>query len=193
MNGMHVEELLEAATAEANGNGHLLDNPEEAFILVQRILQSYRVHTSTDLLNLGDIGGASRTSGPALLTAFWEHPDAIICVAWKPPTATPALVFANQAGLDMMETSTNALLAEVPWERTYGEDARKSALSALSMVTNSGSTVLGPGVRLSCNGRAASYERCIVWKVVSKEDQEAGSGSSNTCIAFMHQGWRFMT
>ncbi|KAA3489270.1 homeobox-leucine zipper protein ATHB-15 [Gossypium australe] len=68
----------------------------EAQTLARWICQSYRVYMGVELLKSGTEGGES------VLKTLWHHSDAIMCCSLK---ALPVFTFANQAGLDMLETT----------------------------------------------------------------------------------------
>ncbi|GJP50656.1 hypothetical protein CLOM_g9795 [Closterium sp. NIES-68] len=65
------------------------------------------------------------------------------------------------------------------------EDARCTAVAAMSQAIQQGFAYLPPGVRLSSQGRLAAYEKGVVWRVVDDY-------GSIHCIAFMHINWCFL-
>lgn len=160
------------------GSGHLPsnDNSEAMVLLSRRVLQSYRLHVGVDIVRpeLAQNGEAFK--------AFWEHADAIVCVAWK---AAPELLFANQAGLEMLET-TAVGLSDIQWEKLYDEEGTKTAYAAFSQVMQQGYAYLPSGILMSSTGRPARYERAVAWKVVDEKD-------NLQCIALMHMQWAFVS
>ncbi|KAM0061948.1 putative class III homeodomain-leucine zipper family [Helianthus debilis subsp. tardiflorus] len=84
----------------------------EALTLAQWICQSYMYHLGADLLSSGLVVGES------LLKDLWQHQDAILCCSLK---SQPVFIFANQSGLDMLETTLvelDAMLATGYFPRT---------------------------------------------------------------------------
>ncbi|KAJ3670007.1 hypothetical protein LUZ60_010331 [Juncus effusus] len=148
----------------------------EALTLADWISKSYRVHTGAELIN-GDNSG-----GDALLKNLWHHSDAIVCCSLK---ASPVFSFANQAGLDMLETTLIAL-QDIRLESVLDESGRKALCSEFNKIMHQGFARLPGGVCMSSMGRPVSYEEAIVWKVLNQED------SSPHCFAFMFLNWSFV-
>ncbi|CAF2095551.1 BnaA05g09120D [Brassica napus] len=150
----------------------------EALTLVRWISRSYRVHTGADLF-----GSDSQTSGDTLLRQLWSHTDAILCCSLK-TNASPVFTFANQTGLDMLETTLVAL-QDIMLDKTLDESGRKALCSEFPKIMQQGYAHLPAGVCASSMGRLVSYEQATVWKVL--EDDE-----SNHCLAFMFVNWSFV-
>eukprot|EP00252_Welwitschia_mirabilis_P026260 TRINITY_DN8537_c0_g1_i1.p1 TRINITY_DN8537_c0_g1~~TRINITY_DN8537_c0_g1_i1.p1 ORF type:complete len:234 (-),score=45.37 TRINITY_DN8537_c0_g1_i1:154-855(-) len=72
----------------------------EAVTLARWICQSYRLHVGVDLLR------SDCEVGESVLKHLWNHPEAIIYCSLK---SMPVFALANQAGLDMLETTLIAL------------------------------------------------------------------------------------
>lgn len=144
----------------------------ELLVLVWKMLQSYRAHFGVELLR----GQSGNIDG--LFKLLWNHPDAIFCCI---PKASPDIIFANQSGLDMLETTSSAL-QHIEWQKTLDENGRKSACTELTEVMQRGFACFPGGIRISSTGRMASYERAVAWKVDSDTLQ---------CIAFMFIKWSF--
>jgi homeobox-leucine zipper protein len=94
----------------------------EALTLVRWISRSYSLHTGADLF-----GSDSQTSGDTLLHQLWNHSDAILCCSLK-TNASPVFTFANQTGLDMLETTLVAL-QDIMLDKTLDEPGRKALCS----------------------------------------------------------------
>jgi homeobox-leucine zipper protein len=117
-----------------------------------------------------------------LFKAFWHHSDAILCCAWK---GLPEFTFGNQAGLEMLETTSGAL-QDLAWEKTLDENGRKTAYTDFTQVLQQGYAYLPAGVRISSMGRPVTYERAIAWKVLADDE-------TSRCIAFLFKNWSFLT
>ncbi|KAL0721096.1 hypothetical protein Bca4012_035695 [Brassica carinata] len=150
----------------------------EALTLVRWISRSYRVHTGADLF-----GSDSQTNDDTLLRQLWNHTDAILCCSLK-TNASPVFTFANQTGLDMLETTLVAL-QDIMLDKTLDESGRKALCSEFPKIMQQGYAHLPAGVCASSMGRLVSYEQATVWKVL--EDDE-----SNHCLAFMFMNWSFV-
>jgi len=144
--------------------------------LTCHILQSYRLHLGIDLTR-------SDSGDEGLFKAFWHHSDAIMCCAWK--QGLPEFTFANQAGLDMLETTSGAL-QDLSWEKTLDENGRKTAYNDFTQVLQQGYVYLPAGVRISSRGQPVTYERALAWKVLADDD-------TTRCIAFLFMNWSFFT
>jgi homeobox-leucine zipper protein len=107
------------------GGTQLPPGSPDTVILAHRILQSYRLHLGMELTSSepGDDEG--------LFKAFWHHSDAILCCAWK--QGLPEFTFGNQAGLEMLETTSGAL-QDLAWEKTLDENGRKTAYTDFTQV-----------------------------------------------------------
>ncbi|KAJ9698113.1 hypothetical protein PVL29_007285 [Vitis rotundifolia] len=87
----------------------------EALTLAHWICQSYSYHVGAELLRSDSVGGDS------VLKNLWHHQDAILCCSLK---SLPVLIFANQAGLDMLETTLVAL-QDISLDKIFDESGRK--------------------------------------------------------------------
>ncbi|XP_073029186.1 homeobox-leucine zipper protein ATHB-14-like [Primulina eburnea] len=168
------------AIAPSRLSSHLVPKPlpgsPEAVTLARWIFRSYGVHTGAELFE------PESSSGDAILKQLWHHTDAIMCCSVK-MNASAVFTFANQAGLDMLETTLVAL-QDIMLDKILDEAGRKILLSEFSKIMQQGFTYLPAGVCVSSMGRPVSYEHAIVWKVLNDDD-------SNHCLAFMFVNWSF--
>ncbi|KAJ0980463.1 hypothetical protein J5N97_008718 [Dioscorea zingiberensis] len=156
------------------GTKHPPGSPE-ALTLARWISHSYRFHTGVELLR------ADSQAGDSLLKLLWHHSDAIMCCSLK---ASPVFSFANQAGLDMLETTLIAL-QDISLEKILDDAGRKIICSEFTKIMQQGFAYLPSGICLSSMGRPVSYEQAIAWKVMNEED-------SPHCLAFMFINWSFV-
>ncbi|KAL2457496.1 Homeobox-leucine zipper protein ATHB-15 [Abeliophyllum distichum] len=147
----------------------------EAQTLTLWICQSYRFFLGVELLKPGSEG-----SEP-IVKALWHHSDAVMCCSLK---ALPVFTFANQAGLDMLETTLVAL-QDITLEKIFNDNGRKALFSELPQIMQQGFACLQGGIALSSMGRPISYERAVAWKVLD-EDENAH------CLCFMFINWSFV-
>ncbi|PKA57007.1 Homeobox-leucine zipper protein HOX32 [Apostasia shenzhenica] len=147
----------------------------EAHTLVDWICQSYRFHTGMELLR------TDSQSADSLIKLLWHHSDAIMCCSLK---AFPLFTFANQAGLDMLET-TLVGLQDIAVEKILDDAGRKAIYSEFPKMMHQGLAHLPAGVCISSMGRPAAYEQAVVWKVVDEED-------NHHCVAFIFVNWYFL-
>ncbi|KAL3528708.1 hypothetical protein ACH5RR_008030 [Cinchona calisaya] len=147
----------------------------EAHMLARWICQSYRCYLGLELLKLTGEGNE------AILKTLWHHSDAVLCCSLK---ALPVFTFANQAGLDMLETTFIAL-QDITLEKIFDDHGKKSLCSELPQIMQQGFAYLQSGICLSSMGRPVSFERAIAWKVLNEEDQAH-------CICFMFINWSFI-
>ncbi|XP_073015778.1 homeobox-leucine zipper protein REVOLUTA-like isoform X1 [Primulina eburnea] len=91
----------------------------EALTLACWICQSYRYYVGADLLREGSIHRET------VLKTLWLHQDAILCCSLK--QALPVFIFANQAGLDMLETTLVAL-QDVTLDKIFSDSSGRKAL-----------------------------------------------------------------
>ncbi|CAM6002584.1 unnamed protein product [Sphagnum balticum] len=145
-----------------------------AAVLARHILQSYRLNLGIDLVEI-DAG-----DDDSQFEIFWQHSDAILCCAWK---GFPQFLFANRAGLNMLETTSGAL-QDMLWEKTLDEEGQKTIYADFTRVSQQGYAYLPAGVRISSTGRRVNYDKALAWKVVAKDD-------SIQCIAFLFMNWSF--
>ncbi|KAL2473847.1 Homeobox-leucine zipper protein ATHB-14 [Forsythia ovata] len=154
-----------------------LPGSPEAVSLARWICRSYRMHTGGEFLQIDS------EAGDAVLKQLWHHSDAIMCCSVK-MNASAVFTFANQAGLDMLETTLVAL-QDIMLERILDETGRKLLLSEFSKIMQQGFAYLPAGVCVSSMGRPIAYEQAIAWKVLNDDD-------SNHCLAFMFVNWSFV-
>ncbi|CAK9142881.1 unnamed protein product [Ilex paraguariensis] len=154
-----------------------LPGSPEALTLARWISRSYRMHTGQELL------GAESQAGDAVLKQLWHHPDAIMCCSIK-TNASAVFTFANQAGLDMLETTLVAL-QDIMLDKILDEAGRKVLLSEFSKIMQQGFAYLPAGISVSSMSRPVSYEQAVAWKVLNDDD-------SNHCLALMFINWSFV-
>ncbi|OEL26306.1 Homeobox-leucine zipper protein HOX32 [Dichanthelium oligosanthes] len=147
----------------------------EAHTLARWIGRSYRFHTGAELLR------ADTQCMDASLKALWQHSDSIMCCSLK---AAPVFTFANQAGLDMLETTLIAL-QDISLEKILDDDGRKALCTEYPKIMQQGFAYLPGGVCVSSMGRPVSYEQAVAWKVLSDDD-------TPHCLAFMFVNWSFV-
>ncbi|KAI4331254.1 hypothetical protein MLD38_029456 [Melastoma candidum] len=147
----------------------------EAQTLARWICHSYRSYLGVELVKLTDDGGET------ILKTLWHHSDAVLCCSMK---ALPVFTFANQAGLDMLETTLVAL-QDLTLEKIFDERGRKSLSSEFPQIMQQGFACLQGGICLSSMGRPVSYERAVAWKVLNEEENAH-------CICFMFMNWSFV-
>ncbi|KAJ0963194.1 hypothetical protein J5N97_028316 [Dioscorea zingiberensis] len=173
-----VQRVAMAITPSRLGSHIGTKNPPgspEALTLARWVSRSYRFHTGVELLR------ADTQAGDSLLKLLWHHSDAIMCCTLK---ASPVFTFANQAGLDMLETTLVAL-QDINLEKILDDSGRKVLCSEFSKIMQQGFAYLPSGVCLSSMGRPVSYEQALAWKVMNEED-------SPHCLAFMFMNWSFV-
>ncbi|KAL6204840.1 PREDICTED: homeobox-leucine zipper protein REVOLUTA [Fragaria vesca subsp. vesca] len=148
----------------------------EALTLANWICQSYSYHLGAELLQPDSLGGDS------MLKHLWHHQDAILCCSLK---SVPVFIFANQAGLDMLETTLVAL-QDISLDKIFDESGRKTLCTDFAKLMQQGFAYLPAGICMSTMGRHVSYEQAIGWKVLSGED------NSVHCLAFSFVNWSFV-
>ncbi|KAL6199930.1 hypothetical protein ACLB2K_029712 [Fragaria x ananassa] len=148
----------------------------EALTLANWICQSYSYHLGAELLQPDSVGGDS------MLKHLWHHQDAILCCSLK---SVPVFIFANQAGLDMLETTLVAL-QDISLDKIFDESGRKTLCTDFGKLMQQGFAYLPAGICMSTMGRHVSYEQAIGWKVLSGED------NSVHCLAFSFVNWSFV-
>ncbi|CAG7910630.1 hypothetical protein IGI04_041009 [Brassica rapa subsp. trilocularis] len=159
----------------------------EAVTLAQWISQSYTHHLGSELLTVDSLG-----SNDSVLKLLWDHQDAILCCSLKPQ---PVFMFANQAGLDMLETTLVAL-QDITLEKIFDESGRKALCSDFAKLMQQGYACLPSGICLSTMGRHVTYEQAVAWKVFAPAaaSSENNDGNDNTlhCLAFSFVNWSFV-
>ncbi|TMX02278.1 hypothetical protein EJD97_022097 [Solanum chilense] len=148
----------------------------EAHTLARWICQSYRCFLGVDLLKSNTDQGSE-----SILKSLWHHSDAIICCSAK---ALPVFTFANQAGLDMLETTLVAL-QDITLEKIFDDHGKKNLCTEFPQIMQQGFACLQGGICLSSMSRPISYERAVAWKVMNEED-------TAHCICFMFVNWSFV-
>ncbi|KAK4756480.1 hypothetical protein SAY87_006607 [Trapa incisa] len=147
----------------------------EAQTLARWICHSYRCCLGVELLKINSEGGES------ILKTLWNHSDAILCCTLK---ALPVFTFANQAGMDMLETTLVAL-QDITLEKIFDDQGRKTLCSEFPQIMQQGFACLQGGICLSSMGRPVSYERAVAWRVMNEEENAH-------CICFMFVNWSFV-
>ncbi|KAJ9179242.1 hypothetical protein P3X46_011052 [Hevea brasiliensis] len=147
----------------------------EAQTLARWICQSYRCYLGVELLK------SSSEGSETVLKTLWHHSDAIMCCSLK---ALPVFTFANQAGLDMLETTLVAL-QDITLEKIFDDHGRKTLCSEFPQIMQQGFACLQGGICLSSMGRPVSYERAVAWKVLNEEE-------TAHCVCFMFINWSFV-
>ncbi|CAL0304075.1 unnamed protein product [Lupinus luteus] len=148
----------------------------EALTLAQWICLSYSYHLGTDLLRSDSL------VGDMMLKHLWHHQDAILCCSVK---SLPLFIFANQAGLDMLETSLVAL-QDITLDKIFDESGRKTLYAGFAKLMEQGFAYLPAGICMSTMGRHVSFEQAIAWKVLNAEDNTVH------CLAFSFINWSFV-
>ncbi|KAJ6937631.1 hypothetical protein NC652_012061 [Populus alba x Populus x berolinensis] len=148
----------------------------EALTLAHWICQSHSYHLGAELLRSDSVGGDS------VLKHLWHHPDAILCCSLK---SLPVFIFANQAGLDMLETTLVAL-QDITLDKIFNESGRKALYTEFAKLMQQGFACLPAGICMSTMGRNVSYEQAVAWKVLSAEENAVH------CIAFSFVNWSFL-
>ena len=100
----------------------------EAQTLARWICQSYRLYMGVELLKPCSDGSES------ILKILWHHSDAIMCCSLK---ALPVFTFANQAGLDMLETTLVAL-QDITLEKIFDDHGRKTLCTEVPQIMQHG-------------------------------------------------------
>ncbi|KAK1414257.1 hypothetical protein QVD17_30000 [Tagetes erecta] len=170
-----VQRVASALSPSPNGGLHAPLGTPEAHTLARWICHSYRRYLGVELLE--GVGEGS----DSILKSTWHHLDAILCCSIK---AMPVFTFANQAGLDMLETTLVAL-QDIGLEKILDENGRKGLCSEFPQIMQQGFACLEGGICVSSMGRPVSYERAVAWKVVNEEE-------SAHCVCFMFMNWSFV-
>lgn len=147
----------------------------EAQTLARWIAQSYRFFLGVELLKPEAEGNDS------ILKTLWHHSDAVLCCSLK---ALPVFTFANQGGLDMLETTLVAL-QDITLEKIFNDNGKKTLFAELPQIMQQGFACLQGGICLSSMGRPISYERAVAWKVLNEEEDAH-------CLCFMFVNWSFV-
>ncbi|GJN38022.1 hypothetical protein PR202_gb27028 [Eleusine coracana subsp. coracana] len=148
----------------------------EATTLSRWICQSYRFHFGAELIKSAD----SSSCEPSL-KALWHHASAILCCSLK---AMPVFTFANQSGLDMLETTLVAL-QDITLEKVFDYQGRKNLCTELPSIMEQGFACIPGGLCVSSLGRPVSYEKALAWKVLNDVNNAQ-------CICFLFINWSFV-
>ncbi|GJN06362.1 hypothetical protein PR202_ga24085 [Eleusine coracana subsp. coracana] len=148
----------------------------EATTLSRWICQSYRFHFGAELIKSAD----SSSCEPSL-KALWHHGSAILCCSLK---AMPVFTFANQSGLDMLET-TLVTLQDITLEKVFDDQGRKNLCTELPSIMQQGFACIPGGLCVSSLGRPVSYEKALTWKVLNDVNNAQ-------CICFLFINWSFV-
>ncbi|KAK9676717.1 hypothetical protein RND81_11G095000 [Saponaria officinalis] len=148
----------------------------EALTLAHWICRSYSYHMGTELLR------TSAAVDDTVLKHLWHHQDAILCCSLK---SLPVLIFANQAGLDMLETTLVAL-QDVSLDKLFDDSGRKSLCAEFPKIMQQGFACLPAGICMSTMGRHVSFDQAIAWKVFAADE------TTVHCLAFTFVNWSFV-
>ncbi|XP_059657165.1 homeobox-leucine zipper protein ATHB-15 [Cornus florida] len=173
-----VQRVALALSPSSFGSGAGLLSPPgtpEANTLARWICHGYRCYFGVELVKPVNEGSES------ILKTLWHLSDALLCCSLK---ALPVFTFANQAGLDMLETTLVAL-QDITLEKIFDDTGRKTLYSELPQIMQQGFACLQGGICLSSMGRPVSYERAVAWKVLNEEENAH-------CISFMFINWSFV-
>ncbi|KAH9301726.1 hypothetical protein KI387_013309, partial [Taxus chinensis] len=155
-----------------------LSGTTEVLTLVKQIVSSFRIKFGVDLL------GEQPPNNDELFKMLWHHSNAIICCTCKfCLQSLPEFIFANEAGLDMLET-TSGCLQDLQWDQTLDESDKEDIYSDITKVMQQGFAYLTSGIRLSSMGRPVAYERALGWNILDGNESMA-------CVAFMFINWSF--
>ncbi|CAF1956227.1 unnamed protein product [Brassica napus] len=80
------------------------------------------------------------------------------------PKPQPVVIFANQAGLNMLETMLVSL-QDIALEKIFDESGRRALCSDFAKLMQQGFACLPSGICLSTMGRHVTYEQVVSWKV----------------------------
>ncbi|GLU02492.1 hypothetical protein SLE2022_197410 [Rubroshorea leprosula] len=154
----------------------LLPGSPEAVTLAHWICQSYSYHLGVEFMRSDSLDSDS------ILKNLWHHQDAVLCCSIK---SLPVFIFANQAGLDMLETTLVAL-QDITLDKIFDESGRKALCADFAKLMEQGYAYLPAGICMSTMGRHVSYEQAIAWKVLGADE------SSVHCLAFSFVNWSFV-
>ncbi|KAK2370826.1 homeobox-leucine zipper protein ATHB-15 [Trifolium repens] len=163
------------SSANTAGEAKLSPGSPEALTLAQWICQSYSTYLGAQLLRSDSL------IGDMVLKHLWLHPDAILCCSMK---TVPVFIFANQAGLDMLETTLVAL-QDITLDKIFNDSARKNLVAYFSKLIQEGFACMPAGICMSTMGRHASYDQAVAWKVHAED-------TSVHCLAFSFINWSFI-
>ncbi|VAH04400.1 unnamed protein product [Triticum turgidum subsp. durum] len=170
-----VSMAISPSRSGLNAEQKIISGFPEAATLARWICQSYRFHLGVELFRQADEAGES------LLRMLWDHEDAILCCSFK---EKPVFTFANEMGINMLETSFVAL-QDLSLDKIFDEAGRKALYSEIPKLMEQGFVYLPGGVCLSGMGRHVSFENAVAWKVV-------GEDNNVHCLAFCFVNWSFV-
>ncbi|MBA0825308.1 hypothetical protein Goarm_021907 [Gossypium armourianum] len=139
----------------------------EALTLAQWICQSYRQVASVFVNLRAELLRSESLGSDLILKNLWQHQDAILCCSLK---SLPVFIFANQAGLDMLET-TLVSLQDITLDKIFDEPGRKALCSDFAKLMQQ--------VKLP-----RSF--LVAWKVLEADE------STVHCLAFSFVNWSFV-
>ncbi|MFQ6624821.1 hypothetical protein Gotur_003229 [Gossypium turneri] len=154
----------------------------EALTLAQWICQSYRQVASVFVNLRAELLRSESLGSDLILKNLWQHQDAILCCSLK---SLPVFIFANQAGLDMLET-TLVSLQDITLDKIFDEPGRKALCSDFAKLMQQGYAYFPAGICMSTMGRHVSYEQVVAWKVLEADE------STVHCLAFSFVNWSFV-
>uniref|UniRef100_A0A0E0M8V0 Homeobox domain-containing protein n=1 Tax=Oryza punctata TaxID=4537 RepID=A0A0E0M8V0_ORYPU len=170
-----VSMAISPSRSGLNAGQKIISGFPEATTLARWICQSYQLHLGVELLRQADDAGES------LLKMLWDYEDAILCCSFK---EKPVFTFANEMGLNMLETSLVAL-QDLSLDKIFDEAGRKALYNEIPKLMEQGYVYLPGGVCLSGMGRHVSFEQAVAWKVL-------GEDNNVHCLAFCFVNWSFV-
>ncbi|KAH6801686.1 hypothetical protein C2S51_033132 [Perilla frutescens var. frutescens] len=135
---------------------NVTSEPDFAINLANLMCQSYRSSLGMDMV------GVNCQSADSVLEQMQNHQYAILCFSLA--LSVPVCIYANQAGLDMLETTPDNLQT-LSVDRILGSSNNLSLYSVLPTITEQGYAMLPPGNTLSVMNRGVSYGQAVVWQV----------------------------
>ncbi|KAK6929196.1 START domain [Dillenia turbinata] len=163
------------AISSALPNVGLKPTPCSNESLTQWICQSYSYFVGGELL------GLNRRQGDSLPKQLWHYQDAILCCSLK---SLPVLIFGNQGGLEMLE-STLVALQDITLDKIFKESSHVTLFSSIPNIMQEGFAHLPGGLCMSTKGRYVSYDQAIGWKVLTPNH-------SVHCLALAFFRWSFL-
>ncbi|KAK4436003.1 Homeobox-leucine zipper protein REVOLUTA [Sesamum alatum] len=133
--------------------------PESTYFvnLADLLCQSYRSTLGVDMV------GFNCESTDSMLEQIHHHHYAILCFSL---TSLSVCLYANQAALNMLETTLDNLHM-LTVDRILDGSNNLSLLSVLPTIMHQGYAILPPGNCLSVTNRCVSYAQAVVWKVLA--------------------------
>ncbi|PIN01073.1 hypothetical protein CDL12_26423 [Handroanthus impetiginosus] len=162
---------------EANPGTGAMAVPESSYAvsLANSIVQSYRT-------NLGvEMPGFKPQSTNSSFELIQHHPYAILYFSF---TSLPMCLYANQAGLNMLETTTNSLVS-LTVDKMLSGSTNVTLSSILPTIMQQGYTIIPPAFFLSEKSRCVTYEQGVVWHVQGPDGSIHG-------LAFAFVNWSFI-